>query len=222
MTHRIPLSPDVLERFAGYAISTLRESSGLELSCDQESVFKLDQWINEHRHELSPAGIDALGLIFGAFLGECMRRELGGVWEESDGTWAIRLPRTEPAEKFSECIEFPIRKAHRHLLEGESQSIASMFMIASALCDPNLDPSDLRYELRRQFLQQIESALEDRRTRGPGAEQEVLKVSVPRIGPMPEESELIPDRTRLRLTRFREAFGRTLRWGNRKGGRDVN
>ena len=78
----IPIDPKMLEQYAAWAIQVHHQGSGVELRYDDDSVSRLDRWINDHRHEITPQGIEYLGAVFGAFLGECMRRELGGVWEQ--------------------------------------------------------------------------------------------------------------------------------------------
>lgn len=140
----IPIDPKMLEQYAAWAIQVHRQGSGVELRYDDDSVSRLDQWINDHRHEITPQGAEYMAAVFGAFVGECMRRELGGVWERQGEDWGIRLTMTNLPGLTGTTLCFPLQWTRDHLRKDSPESIALKFQLMRTLC--KYDPGDVTTE----------------------------------------------------------------------------
>ena len=117
------LSPlEMIQRNAALVIETAREQFGVTLHYDQESVEWLDEYIERLRQQNYPAeDIAMLINVFGSFVGECIRHQFGGAWEEDQGSWLIRFDANNAA--------FPFNKVGKQFERGSSSgnSIAGFY-----------------------------------------------------------------------------------------------
>ncbi|MFX0094728.1 MAG: hypothetical protein ACFFBD_23530 [Candidatus Hodarchaeota archaeon] len=81
---------DRIRETAEQVIRIIREDLGIALEYDEESVAWVDGYIERIKERSSDQeSFENLIGAFGAYLGECIRHQFGGQWEEIDGQWAI-------------------------------------------------------------------------------------------------------------------------------------
>ncbi len=121
------LSPvEKIQRNAELVIETMREQ-GVDLDYDQKSVEWLDGYIERQRQQ-NPnheSNIYGLSNTLGSFLGECIRRQFGGEWAQSEYGWAIAF------DEKNAC--FPFNKVEKQLRNGAVDSIAGFYGSIPAL-----------------------------------------------------------------------------------------
>ena len=87
-----------------------RDCSKREIGLDLAGVQWLDEFLDTlHRMEKTP-DTDRLVSAFGAFLGECIIRAIGGEWAIHDGSLCVRQDEANAA--------FPLNKVRKHLDHG--------------------------------------------------------------------------------------------------------
>jgi hypothetical protein len=98
---------------AGKVIKTLSERSGVELDYDGPSVEWVDGFIERQRAHFQ--GEEAGGLItsLGAFVGECIARNFGGRWRETEHGWGVTFGEGDTAYPFTK-----VRKQFANGREG--------------------------------------------------------------------------------------------------------
>lgn len=88
------VTPEQLLAGAESFIQLVRENLDVELAYDEQSVAWVDGYIERVGQELLKQGkADGPMGAIGSFLGECIRRNFGGKWEQVGGRWAIRFER---------------------------------------------------------------------------------------------------------------------------------
>ena len=118
MTDLTPV--EMIQRNAELVIETMNRR-GAHLNYDLQSVQWIDGYI-ERQREHNPsheANIDGLTNTLGSFLGECIRRQFGGEWVETQYGWAIQF------DDKNAC--FPFNKVEKQLKNGADDSIASFY-----------------------------------------------------------------------------------------------
>ncbi len=78
---------------ARLVVRTMRDSFGVELAYDADSVKWLDGYIEENRESLDGATIEGLVSVLGSFLGEAIIRCHGGEWELREGSLCVSFAR---------------------------------------------------------------------------------------------------------------------------------
>ncbi|MBF0398491.1 MAG: hypothetical protein HQK78_17075 [Desulfobacterales bacterium] len=83
----------------------------------------MDSFLNRQRerNDLTPELCSGLVNTIGAFLGECIIAEYGGVWEHTDDGWCVSFDQTNRA--------FPFTKVRKQLENGPDDSIYSFFTV---------------------------------------------------------------------------------------------
>ena len=91
---------------AQLVVDTLREKEDVRLDFSAESVSWLDDYIAEHRAALDAGEKRLLQEKFGAYLGESMRRAVGGKWVADAGDrWIIAFSERDHASPFEWIAE---------------------------------------------------------------------------------------------------------------------
>jgi len=98
-----------------------RAREGVILGYDEAGVAWLDVYIDRNRASFDAATTDRLVGVFGAYLGECIRRQYGGAWARERGTWAIRFDDRNAA--------YPFAKVAKHFANGPEDSILGLFTL---------------------------------------------------------------------------------------------
>jgi len=83
MSENVALQKEI-EGLATACIKTAETSFGLKLEYDEASLLRVDQVLVDAWHNRVPAMLDQMVLIWGAYIGECLRRLEGGHWVQSD------------------------------------------------------------------------------------------------------------------------------------------
>ena len=112
-------------------IEHLGKQLGVTLAYDEPSVEWLDDYIERIREHLDRDVVASLIDGFGSFLGECIRRGLGGKWELMEGRWGIRFDEG--------MTTFPLTWVEKQFSDGHEagESIASKYQtIATILANP--------------------------------------------------------------------------------------
>lgn len=90
---------------------------GITLQNDREAVVWLDQWLEAVRMELPTALFGQVADLCGAFIGEYLRKTIGGNWQyqEEERRWGVKLSK--------EFFAIPQAKVYKQLRHGTSDSI---------------------------------------------------------------------------------------------------
>ena len=93
--------------------------SGVQLGYDEASFAQLDEIIEEGWGGEPPAMLDTTALTFGSFLGESIRRLLGGEWsyDEDKGYHLTQVGGVG-------MTLFPFDKVKKRFLNGDEDSLA--------------------------------------------------------------------------------------------------
>jgi hypothetical protein len=111
-----------LKANAEMTIQQLRPLSGMDFGYNGGSVEWLEGYIERLRQsgELASAEMkDRLTAVFGSFLGECIIRCHGGVWEQRDGAWCVAFDAKNAA--------YPFAKVRKQLDHGLDDGVGSFF-----------------------------------------------------------------------------------------------
>ncbi len=112
----------LVDSFPAYAekhIEAIERNFEVRLSYDEASFARLDEIIEEGWGGGTPALPDTTVLSFGSFVGECIRRLLGGQWEydEEMGYCLAGIGGTS-------AKVFPFGKVRKRFANGEEDSLA--------------------------------------------------------------------------------------------------
>ncbi|OGS51028.1 MAG: hypothetical protein A3K65_02000 [Euryarchaeota archaeon RBG_16_68_12] len=124
-------SSDDPKQFAHWAdlnIKAARDTMGLDLRYDLESLRKLDAMVDAIG---KPEDLGQMVMIIGSFLGETLRRVYGGrwVWDPQWRTWAVLLPKKSGGE----TGPFPFAKVQKRFLNGMEDSISFFVTVTDGI-----------------------------------------------------------------------------------------
>jgi hypothetical protein len=94
------------------------QKHGVALVYDGKSVSWLNDYIARIRYEFPEDTIDQLVILFGSFLGECIRCNYGGEWKVIHGQWSIAFA--------DELYVFPFFKVSK-LFDSDHESILDFY-----------------------------------------------------------------------------------------------
>lgn len=116
---------------AEYVRGIARNNLQVEVNYDMEGVRWLDGLIQREHERNEPARRHGLIQVLGAFLGECIVRNIGGQWEKYEDTVWVRLGK--------ESGVFPFHKVKKHLESGAAagDSVLGFYHAVAAM---NLGP----------------------------------------------------------------------------------
>ncbi len=111
-----------MQRLAEEAVIMAKQMN-VDLDYTSSSVEKLDNVLEGFHQQIPEANpsedqVAGMALGFGAYLGECIRRNLGGEWEFFQDADAIKLGQ--------EYI-FVAAKAYRRLKNGSEDSVVALY-----------------------------------------------------------------------------------------------
>jgi len=106
-----------IPEFADQHVETVRKIFGEELDYSEASIAKLDEIINKGWPDRPPAMLEPTVVTFGAYLGEAIRRNIGGEWgfAESEGYFLDRVG--------GKAKIFPFNKVTKRFRNGEEDSL---------------------------------------------------------------------------------------------------
>jgi hypothetical protein len=94
------------------------QKHGVVLIYNEKSVSWLNDYITHIKYDFSEETIDKLVMIFGSFLGECMRLNYGGEWLVMHEQWSIGFTK--------EFYVFPFYKVSKHF-DSDHESILEFY-----------------------------------------------------------------------------------------------
>ena len=127
-----------MRELAEQATIMARDLHGITLDYSEASVEHVEAILDSLHHQNRPGPLGWLSrrggarlderklygvaLMYGAYLGEVMRRHWGGTWVED-------LPEDQPwyTIQFGTTSLFPINKAHKRLVNGEEDHVGVFF-----------------------------------------------------------------------------------------------
>lgn len=117
-----------------------RDHSSKEIECDAAGVRWLDDFIERQHQAGDRRNFDNLVPVFGAFLGEALRRRLDARWERYDEILCVRHGPM--------AAHFPFFKVKKQLVGGRASgdSIAGMFDAACAMQPKPLGTRQRRFK----------------------------------------------------------------------------
>jgi hypothetical protein len=118
----MPSTADVMADSAKEAMKLTRKYFVVELNYTEESLEELERVIDDYRVALPdgdrPETVLLMARVWGAYLGEVIRRRVGGEWIEADET-----PGEAAALQVGERTVQPILHVRRRLEEGKSHNV---------------------------------------------------------------------------------------------------
>jgi hypothetical protein len=130
-----PLSTEEVEQLRQAAEdlrSIFREKQVAELDYDEESLRWLDGFIERQRLRTDVNQWQGSTNLIGAFLGECIIRNIGGQWARYDGMLCVMFDE--------ENVVFSFNKVFKHFENGadKGDSILGLYQVMVALRNPSL------------------------------------------------------------------------------------
>jgi hypothetical protein len=121
-----PSPLEMIRANAEFVVREARENLDQDIGYDEAGVRWLDGFI-QGRHDSGAVGDDPSGLVntLGSFLGECIANAYDGRWQETEHGWAVVVD--------GDLAVFPFNKVHKHLVEGATDSVLSLFKGVPAL-----------------------------------------------------------------------------------------
>lgn len=108
-----------IRRNAELVVKIFAEKNNVNLDFDEDSIEWLDGYIERNRENFDEETIDKMSGVLGSFLGECLCRNFGGVWEESEYGLAVKFADGNAA--------YPFNKIRKHFRNGAEDSILSFY-----------------------------------------------------------------------------------------------
>lgn len=120
---------------AEICVDAAKKTYGIDLSYDLASIKKLDEIIEDMG---KPTNLAQMVLIFGAFLGEAIRRLYKGKWEWNDHykTWAV----TFPVAKGGEDGAFVFAKVRKRFVDGSGDSLYFYIVVIDGWVTGKIEP----------------------------------------------------------------------------------
>jgi hypothetical protein len=118
-----------IRAYAEMVLEELRKLSGADFGYTKEAVEWLEGYIDRLRNSPEFEGAEIrnkLTVMFGCFLGECMVRQYGGVWDQHEGVWCVAISGNKA---------FPFTKVAKQFEYGYGDGILSFFSVIPALLD---------------------------------------------------------------------------------------
>ncbi|MEW6408352.1 MAG: hypothetical protein AB1465_06730 [Patescibacteria group bacterium] len=115
-------------QYAQIHIDTTKQSLGVELGFDEQSILKLDNLIQEAWPDQPPAQLDNVVLLFGSFLGEAIKQTLGGEWIQTEQGWGIKI---------DDATLMVFTKVKKRLLNGMEDSISYYYQSTKGMLKNN-------------------------------------------------------------------------------------
>jgi hypothetical protein len=110
---------DMIDRLKANAELVIKQFPDEALGYDERSVEWLDGFIERQRLRMEPEKSAGLAQTLGCFLGECICRNFGGEWQETE---------YGPAVVFSDgnaC--YPLNKTGKQFANGADDSVLSFY-----------------------------------------------------------------------------------------------
>ena len=108
-----------IKRNAELVIKIFGENNGIDLGYDSDSVKWLDGFIERQRENADDEKIQSLSGVLGSFLGECIIKNFGGKWEQTEDGLAVKFDDGNAA--------FPFNKVQKQFKNGSDDSIFSFY-----------------------------------------------------------------------------------------------
>jgi hypothetical protein len=108
---------------AAKVLALARAQLDEEVGYDGAGVRWLDGYIQRQHERGDPAEQEVLVSALGAYLGECIIRNIGGEWAEREGWWHVRFDDRNSASPFS--------KVRKQLKYGEEDSVLCFYALVA-------------------------------------------------------------------------------------------
>lgn len=108
-----------IRRNADLVVKVFAENNNVSLDYDEDSIEWLDGYIERNRENFDEATINRLVSVLGSFLGECVKRNFGGEWAQTENGLAIVFSDGNGV--------FPFSKIEKHFRNGNEDSIFSFY-----------------------------------------------------------------------------------------------
>lgn len=103
-------------------IKDFKEYGIKEFGYDEASIKVLSDIITSERTHYSENAKKILPNLWGAYLGNAIIKDTGGKWVKYNNQYAVLVGVGKPH------ISFPIQKVHKHILNGEIDSIYAFYL----------------------------------------------------------------------------------------------
>ena len=104
---------------AELVVNTFAAQNSVDLDFDENSVEWLDGYIERNRQNWDAEMAEKLTGVLGSFLGECIRRNFGGEWQQTEMGLGVALDNGN--------VSFPFNKIRKHIKNGSDDSIAAFY-----------------------------------------------------------------------------------------------
>lgn len=119
-----------IRKNAELVIKVFGDNNGIELGYDAESVEWLDGFIERQRENADADKMNGLTNVLGSFLGECIRENFGGKWEQTENGLAIKFDGGNAI--------FPFNKTAKQFQNGADDSVFSFYQTIPVIFNLNL------------------------------------------------------------------------------------
>ena len=135
------MDPSEFKKYANMRIDLAKEAYDIDLGFNEKSILKLDDLIQnvldvfekDDNLTLSADHLNGLVLLNGSFLGEAIRETLGGEWEETKQSWAIKISNISVGNVSIRVFG----KVQKRLLNGMEDSISYYYKSVKKMLENN-------------------------------------------------------------------------------------
>ena len=103
-----------------HTVAQMKSQGVTQFEYDEDSVKFLSNVITDERLHLSEQAKRILPEVWGAYLGETLIRKLGGKWVKIGDRYGVLIGKSH--------IAFPLDKVHKHIVNGEIDSIYGFYL----------------------------------------------------------------------------------------------
>lgn len=123
-----------VSRWLQIFLTTGKDIFGISFDFSPASLSVIDQKITEAWGKKPPENLDTVKKLFGAYLGEIMRRELGARWVFHDGVLVMEIKTAHGSTHLPNVFG----KVEKRFLNGEEDSLAYFFHSVKKIVDEGL------------------------------------------------------------------------------------
>ncbi|MBD2091052.1 hypothetical protein H6F67_14455 [Microcoleus sp. FACHB-1515] len=98
------------------------------LQYDESSLLCVDELIDRNWPDGVTGNMDQLVLIWGSFIGECLRTILNGEWVMTDAGWGVRC---------NDIVAHPFNKVEKRFRNGTGDSISFFYQALVGTLNPS-------------------------------------------------------------------------------------
>ncbi len=114
-----PIYMSQFSDFAKQHIDITKQTFGIDLGFDEESIKKQDELIQQGWKGALPENLQGPLTLFGCYLGEAIIHNLGGTWIEHEGNWMVEISGKDGTKMKANVF----RKVENRFRNGDEDSI---------------------------------------------------------------------------------------------------